>query len=66
MELDIRACVFDAYGTLFDVNGPARRFADEIGEKWPAFSLIAASRENKVFPDFLCELSFFQKKVEKQ
>ncbi|MFN0264714.1 haloacid dehalogenase type II [Tepidamorphus sp. 3E244] len=38
MTLDIRACVFDAYGTLFDVNGPARRFADEIGDKWPAFS----------------------------
>jgi 2-haloacid dehalogenase len=27
----IRACVFDAYGTLFDVNAPMRRLAPEIG-----------------------------------
>jgi 2-haloacid dehalogenase len=27
----IRACVFDAYGTLFDVHGPMRRLAAEIG-----------------------------------
>ena len=36
--MDIRACVFDAYGMLFDVNGPARHLAEEIGDKWPAFS----------------------------
>lgn len=29
----IRACVFDAYGTLFDVHGPMRRLAPGIGEK---------------------------------
>lgn len=29
----IRACVFDAYGTLFDVHGPMRRLAPEIGGK---------------------------------
>jgi len=29
----IRACVFDAYGTLFDVHAPMRRLAAEIGEK---------------------------------
>jgi 2-haloacid dehalogenase len=29
----IRACVFDAYGTLFDVHGPMRRLAAEIGDK---------------------------------
>ena len=29
----IRACVFDAYGTLFDVHAPMRRLAPEIGEK---------------------------------
>ena len=29
----IRACVFDAYGTLFDVHSPMRRLAAEIGEK---------------------------------
>ena len=27
----VRACVFDAYGTLFDVHGPMRRMAAEIG-----------------------------------
>jgi 2-haloacid dehalogenase len=29
----IRACVFDAYGTLFDVHGPIRKLATEIGSK---------------------------------
>ena len=29
----IRACVFDAYGTLFDVHAPAAKLAKEIGEK---------------------------------
>jgi 2-haloacid dehalogenase len=28
----IRACVFDAYGTLFDVHGPMRKLAPEIGK----------------------------------
>lgn len=29
----IRACVFDAYGTLFDVNSPVQKLATEIGDK---------------------------------
>ncbi len=29
----IRACVFDAYGTLFDVHAPMRKLAPEIGDK---------------------------------
>ncbi|WP_421696136.1 haloacid dehalogenase type II [Aestuariivirga sp.] len=29
----IRACVFDAYGTLFDVHAPMRKLSVEIGEK---------------------------------
>jgi 2-haloacid dehalogenase len=29
----IRACVFDAYGTLFDVGSPVQKLATEIGEK---------------------------------
>lgn len=29
----IRACVFDAYGTLFDIHAPMRKLAPEIGEK---------------------------------
>lgn len=30
----IKACIFDAYGTLFDVNAAARSLADELGPQW--------------------------------
>ncbi|MFG1313138.1 HAD family hydrolase [Xanthobacter autotrophicus] len=30
---DIKVCVFDAYGTLFDFSSAARACADELGEK---------------------------------
>jgi len=30
----IEACVFDAYGTLFDVNSAAQDCAESLGEKW--------------------------------
>ena len=30
----IAACVFDAYGTLFDVNSAAREAQNLLGEKW--------------------------------
>lgn len=30
---DIKACVFDAYGTLFDVHSPVARSAEALGEK---------------------------------
>jgi 2-haloacid dehalogenase len=30
----IRACVFDAYGTLFDVNSAAAQAKDALGAKW--------------------------------
>lgn len=30
----IEACVFDAYGTLFDVNSAARSAQSALGEKW--------------------------------
>ena len=30
----IEACVFDAYGTLFDVNSAARAEQYSLGEKW--------------------------------
>lgn len=30
----IKACVFDAYGTLFDVNSAAAQARDELGERW--------------------------------
>ncbi|MEQ9641721.1 MAG: haloacid dehalogenase type II [Alphaproteobacteria bacterium] len=31
---DIGACVFDAYGTLFDVNGAAQACQAELGDNW--------------------------------
>ena len=31
----IDACVFDAYGTLFDVNTAAKRHATALGDQWP-------------------------------
>ncbi len=34
----IRACVFDAYGTLFDIHAPTARIADELGPKAQALS----------------------------
>jgi 2-haloalkanoic acid dehalogenase, type II len=30
----IKACVFDAYGTLFDVNAAARALSQELGDEW--------------------------------
>jgi 2-haloacid dehalogenase len=30
----IEACVFDAYGTLFDVNSAAQSARDQLGSKW--------------------------------
>lgn len=34
----IEACVFDAYGTLFDVWRVARGAQDELGASWQALS----------------------------
>lgn len=31
---EIHACVFDAYGTLFDVNSAAAQAEDALGERW--------------------------------
>jgi len=30
----IKACIFDAYGTLFDVNSAASQAKDELGDRW--------------------------------
>ncbi len=35
---NIKAIIFDAYGTLFDVNSAAEKCKDRIGEKWEPFS----------------------------
>ena len=34
----IKAIIFDAYGTLFDVNSAAEKCKGKIGEKWENFS----------------------------
>lgn len=34
----VRACVFDAYGTLFDVSSVARCAQDALGDRWQALS----------------------------
>ena len=33
-----KAIVFDAYGTLFDVNSAAEKCKDKIGKKWESFA----------------------------
>ena len=35
---NIKAIIFDAYGTLFDVNSAAEKCKDKIGNKWERFS----------------------------
>ena len=35
---NIKAIIFDAYGTLFDVNSAAKKCKDKIGDKWEAFA----------------------------
>ena len=35
---NIKAIIFDAYGTLFDVNSAAEKCKDKIGDKWQAFA----------------------------
>jgi len=37
---NIKAIIFDAYGTLFDVNSAAEKCKDKIGDKWEGFSTI--------------------------
>ena len=35
---DIEACVFDAYGTLFDVNSAAVKCKKKLGNRWESFA----------------------------
>jgi len=48
MTLKLRgtqACVFDAYGTLFDVNSAARTAQDALGEKWQSLSELWRAKQ---------------------
>ena len=35
---NIKAIIFDAYGTLFDVNSAAEKCRNKIGKKWEDFA----------------------------
>ena len=35
---NIKAIIFDAYGTLFDVNSATEKCKDKIGDKWEGFA----------------------------
>ncbi len=41
----IRACVFDAYGTLFDVHSPAARLRDTLGERADQLSAVWRTKQ---------------------
>ena len=41
----IRACVFDAYGTLFDVHAPAARLRDTLGERADQLSAVWRTKQ---------------------
>ena len=38
--MNTKAIVFDAYGTLFDVNSAAEKCKDKIGDKWEGFANV--------------------------
>jgi 2-haloacid dehalogenase len=42
---NIKACVFDAYGTLFDVNAAAAHCADDLGDKWQPLAEIWRTKQ---------------------
>ena len=42
---NIKACVFDAYGTLLDVNSAAQRCRDDLGDKAATLSALWRSKQ---------------------
>jgi 2-haloacid dehalogenase len=42
---DIRACVFDAYGTLFDVNSAAQQCKGLLGDNWEELAEIWRTKQ---------------------
>ena len=43
---NIKAIIFDAYGTLFDVNSAAEKCEDKIGSKWEGLLIIGEPHFN--------------------
>ena len=41
----IKACIFDAYGTLFDVNAACRELSKEVGDNWEKLASLWRSRQ---------------------
>jgi 2-haloacid dehalogenase len=41
----IKACIFDAYGTLFDVNAACRKLSTEVGSKWQELASLWRLRQ---------------------
>ena len=41
----IRGCVFDAYGTLLDVNAAARRCRDDLGDRWEELAAVWRAKQ---------------------
>ncbi|MDC0092715.1 haloacid dehalogenase type II [Alphaproteobacteria bacterium] len=40
-----KVCIFDAYGTLFDVNAACRELSKEVGEKWEELATLWRLRQ---------------------
>ena len=42
---NVKVCVFDAYGTLFDVHSASRKMKSEIGENYEEFSNLWRAKQ---------------------
>ena len=41
----VKVCIFDAYGTLFDVNAACRELSKEVGEQWQELATLWRLRQ---------------------
>ena len=46
---NIKAIIFDAYGTLFDVNSAAEKCKDKIGDKWEVFRKLLENNTIRIY-----------------
>ena len=46
---NVKAIIFDAYGTLFDVNSAAEKCKDKIGDKWESFANFLENYSVRVY-----------------
>ena len=40
-----KVCIFDAYGTIFDVNAACRELSEEVGEQWQDLATLWRLRQ---------------------